>query len=664
MEADAAATTEALQTDTAVKITENSAHMYFPTANAVFYNKVQVLNRDTSITMIRLYGELKAKEREESLAKKRLRKEFIEANPDVHQKDIPDFTEQGIAEVKDVDWTKFVAAEDTARKAHYATPADPNTPAPVSQGLKILDCLAASGLRSIRYHNEIPNVSLVTINDMSLDAIALATNNIDKNGTDNRIVRTHIGDGTMCMYEARSGVEAMTKDVRGESVTHPEFPVTGRYDVIDLDPYGSAAPFIDGAVQAVENGGMLNVTCTDMAVLSGNYPETCFAKYRSMPIHKGKYLHELALRILLQSLEAAANKYGRHIVPMASFGIDFYVRVFVRVFDSKAEVKNSSLKIGSVYQSMGCPSFHVVPTGKFEGKSYKPYAMKDIGTDGKCSETGTAFKIGGPFWIAPIHDLEFVDEAVKRVEDYKKYNQPHDPLPTSKRLHGMLTTVSEELHDVPLYYTLPDLAHAVRCSVPPRATFLAAIEARGYRVSATHKESDAIKTDAPNEVVWDLMRNWCKLHPNDKSSDKSKASKVDRKKKEKAKAGEEAVGENEAADTEGGTAEAAAEVPRLTPRDRILAVEPKFVEEFKKTKSETLSGRRKAQRYPMNPEANWGPKALAGVNLEKRQVKQDKKKREREEEKAIKQEEKGQIAKRMKEEAAKAKEKSGEGAAN
>lgn len=28
-----------------------------------------------------------------------------------------------------------------------------------------------------------------------------------------------------------------------------------RYDVIDLDPYGSPAPFVDAAVQAVSEGG-------------------------------------------------------------------------------------------------------------------------------------------------------------------------------------------------------------------------------------------------------------------------------------------------------------------------------------------------------------------------------------------------------------------------
>ena len=32
-----------------------------------------------------------------------------------------------------------------------------------------------------------------------------------------------------------------------------------RVDVVDLDPYGTAAPFIDAAVQAVNTGGKLDV---------------------------------------------------------------------------------------------------------------------------------------------------------------------------------------------------------------------------------------------------------------------------------------------------------------------------------------------------------------------------------------------------------------------
>jgi tRNA G26 N,N-dimethylase Trm1 len=43
----------------------------------------------------------------------------------------------------------------------------------------------------------------------------------------------------------------------------------GSFDIIDIDPYGTAAPFLDGACMAVTQGGLLSITCTDMPVLSG-----------------------------------------------------------------------------------------------------------------------------------------------------------------------------------------------------------------------------------------------------------------------------------------------------------------------------------------------------------------------------------------------------------
>ena len=45
--------------------------------------------------------------------------------------------------------------------------------------------------------------------------------------------------------------------------------IEDRFDVVDLDPYGSPATFLDGAVQSICDGGLLLVTCTDMAVLCG-----------------------------------------------------------------------------------------------------------------------------------------------------------------------------------------------------------------------------------------------------------------------------------------------------------------------------------------------------------------------------------------------------------
>lgn len=48
-----------------------------------------------------------------------------------------------------------------------------------------------------------------------------------------------------------------------------------RFTIIDLDPYGGPNKFLDAAIQSIEEGGLLLVTATDMAVLAGNTPEAC-----------------------------------------------------------------------------------------------------------------------------------------------------------------------------------------------------------------------------------------------------------------------------------------------------------------------------------------------------------------------------------------------------
>ena len=45
------------------------------------------------------------------------------------------------------------------------------------------------------------------------------------------------------------------------------------FDVVDLDPYGTPAMFLDSAVQTCVDGGLMAVTATDMAVLCGNNKE-------------------------------------------------------------------------------------------------------------------------------------------------------------------------------------------------------------------------------------------------------------------------------------------------------------------------------------------------------------------------------------------------------
>lgn len=96
--------------------------------------------------------------------------------------------------------------------------------------------------------------------------------NIEHNKLNDLITASH-EDATMVMYQNRKK----------------------RFDAVDLDPYGCPSIFLDGAVQCLVNGGLLLVTATDMAVLAGNSPETCFLKYGAISL-KSKACHEIVSR--------------------------------------------------------------------------------------------------------------------------------------------------------------------------------------------------------------------------------------------------------------------------------------------------------------------------------------------------------------------------------
>ena len=98
-------------------------------------------------------------------------------------------------------------------------------------------------------------------------------------------------------------------------------------------------------------------------LLTGNAPETCYTKYGSVSL-KSKCCHEMALRIVLQSIESHANRYGRYIEPLLSLSIDFYCRVFVRIRSGQKQCKSSTSKLGNVYQCTGCQSITVQPLGE------------------------------------------------------------------------------------------------------------------------------------------------------------------------------------------------------------------------------------------------------------------------------------------------------------
>ena len=536
---------------------------------AVFYNPVQVQNRDLSILMISLYAERRAIRR--AVKKK---KSYL-----VQQRQLEKDKEKRISKEDLQNQLKsYEESLDGRQLVKEITESEGRR-----EGITVLDALAASGLRSIRYWKEVAGVRHVTINDMEEMAVERARDNIRNNSIDTSLILNdnfnrnygicvNHGDATHEMYMARR-----PQTLQLSEKTKLKFKQQPMWDVIDLDPYGSAAPFLDGAVQAIENGGLLCITCTDMAALGGSHPETAYGRYASLPIQSAKYLQELALRILLHSIAMSAAKYGRTLRPILSVGMNFYVRVFVEIYNDKQGVSDLSLINGNVYQSTQCSSFVTIPHGQKGGKNGNGYQSSRV-EPSKCPETGAPLKVGGPLWLGPLHDQDVVSVALERLADESCKFPDMTRIATKTRLQGLLTSVSEEL-DTPLYYTLPGLCRALRCTSPPLRAFKGAIVNAGYKVSGYHKDPDAVKTDAPGYVVWDIMRAWVEKNPLKKKP------------------------------VEGSVAE------KILAAERTLKeIDWSVPKSLKKVpQSETKNGNKKKRisRFPMNPQKNWGPKRAA-----------------------------------------------------
>ena len=169
---------------------------------------------------------------------------------------------------------------------------------------------------------------------------------------------------------------------------------------------------------------------------------------------------------------------------------------------------------------------------------------------------------------------------------------------THNRLTGLLSLISEELKDVPLYYTLPELASTVHLPTPIMIEIQSAILNAGYRVSSAHHEATSIKTDAPPSVVWDVMRAYCKINP------PLGSTKRDKRRPE----GHKDVG------------------------GLILSKEPKIEVCFDvpQVLKQLLKNRPDAARFPHNPEANWGPKGRAGKTESQKEKSKEKTQRKME----------------------------------
>ncbi|CAJ2512924.1 Uu.00g010430.m01.CDS01 [Anthostomella pinea] len=532
----------------------------------VFYNPIQQFNRDLTVLAIKAYGEQvlsKPPSANTQKVAKRKREKADAGDRTTKKPQVDSTVAEGAAPTVDTARNQEpTAGEDSAMtdvcagKDNVATKAIPaaeqpsgppkeheNKPeedkksnAPQPRPFTILDALSATGLRALRYTQEIPFVTSVTANDLDPSAVEAIRRNAEHNGVQSKMNAVQ-GDARAHMYSVVA--EEVTRDhARQNRSKQNKVGASKRYDVIDLDPYGTAATFFDAAVNAVrDDGGLLCVTCTDSAVWASNgYPEKAFSLYGGIPL-KGFFSHEVGLRIILHGIATAAARYGLAIEPILSLSIDYYVRIFVKIRKSPAQVKFLAGKTMVVFNcDHGCGAWKTQllarnkkaanksGTGAFykHGLSMAPTANES------CEHCGSKMHLAGPMYAGPLHSHDFINKILDDMP-----NAPDDIYGTKPRIQGMLQTALEEtipppedtqpsckdddnaaVEPYPFFFHPSSLAGAMHCICPNEDSLRGALRHLGYEVTRSHCKPGSMKTNAPWSVIWHIMREWVRQdHP-------------------------------------------------------------------------------------------------------------------------------------------------------
>jgi tRNA (guanine26-N2/guanine27-N2)-dimethyltransferase len=234
--------------------------------------------------------------------------------------------------------------------------------------------------------------------------------------------------------------------------------------LVDVDPYGTPAPFLESGLRSTRTGGLLAVTATDMAVLAGPDKATCKRRYGGIPV-RGYLSREAGLRLLVAHVATFADGLGLSVRPVLSFIGGYYVRVYLRVTQKEEEMKGSTCSLDNLGP---------VPFEEYRGPPLPP---------------GTK---AGPLWVGNLHDRDF-------TLGLGEIGSPGD----RRALDRFIQVIKKEVQvDVLFYYQMSELAKLIGISEPPRRELvLEYLRKQGWSSERTHASPAGWRTLAPLDDV-------------------------------------------------------------------------------------------------------------------------------------------------------------------
>lgn len=293
--------------------------------------------------------------------------------------------------------------------------------------------LSGTGIRALRLLKETGAASSVAVNDINQHFPDRFRRYADQNGVSLDDVSISQDDARRHAYDLRS------------------------YDFVEIDPFGSPNPFLDSCVQELRDDGIIAVTATDTAPLSGTYPSTCQRKYWAEP-RRSYEMHEFALRILIRKCQLVASQHDRALTPLVSYASKHYFKVVLRCEKSKETCHDLQGRHGFIRRDNDQV---------------------------------------GPLWTGRLQDPGLIGEALRS-----------DAVLADESVALLETLRAEGNVGATGFFDVHEAASATGVGAPPGIhDVLRGLREKGFEAARTHLAETGVRTSASRTVFRDVIRN-------------------------------------------------------------------------------------------------------------------------------------------------------------
>ncbi len=325
--------------------------------------------------------------------------------------------------------------------------------------LNVIDAFSATGVRGIRYALECKQTEHVIFNDLNPRAVEFIKKNIVVN-------------------KLEVGYEVLRKDSRILFLEK-----RGWASLIDIDPFGTPAPYIDAATNACANLCLVGITATDTAPLCGTYPKVALRRYFTKTL-RFDAMQEQGMRVLISFLVREFAKHDKAFYPLICLAERHYFRIIGMVKKGSGEANKVVGKAkGYLNVCMNC--------------GYRELSEREAKGCPFCKNN----KIVSihPIWIGGLFSKPLCEQMLRICEKEKDIY--------SKKSKEILSFMVDESDVNYIMYDLHFLAklHKIK-HMASIDEILSTLSDAGFNACRTHIKSTGIRTDAPLHDILEALK--------------------------------------------------------------------------------------------------------------------------------------------------------------